>query len=38
MIFSDLEMLVMDDMYSLGYNPSNKEDIKLYWEMMLNGN
>lgn len=38
MLFSDLEMLVMDDMYWLGYDPSNKEDVDEYWEIMLNGN
>lgn len=32
---SDLEILVIKDMISLGYDPKNQEDIKLYWEMML---
>jgi hypothetical protein len=32
---SDLEMLVITDMYELGYDPKNPEDIKLYWEAML---
>lgn len=36
MMFSDLEMLVIDDMYSLGYNPANPEDVDKYWEMMFN--
>lgn len=35
---SDLEMLVEYDMYESGYDPSNQNDIKEYWEMMLNGN
>jgi hypothetical protein len=36
-IKSDLEFLVEYDMYELGYDPSNKDHIKQYWEMMLNG-
>lgn len=33
----DLELLVEYDMYDRGYDPSNKDHIKQYWEMMLNG-
>jgi hypothetical protein len=33
--YSDLELMVMEDMMSLGYDPLNIEDIKLYWEFML---
>jgi hypothetical protein len=32
---SDLELLVMYDMYELGLDPTNPEDIKLYWKVML---
>jgi hypothetical protein len=32
---SDLEMLVEYDMYENGFDPSNPEDIREYWEMML---
>lgn len=32
---SDLEQLVTFDMYELGLDPKNPEDIKKYWEMML---
>ena len=35
---SDLEIMVECDMFECGYNPTNQEAIKLYWEMMLNGN
>lgn len=37
MLFSDLEMLVMDDIYSLGLDPANEDDINYYWGMMLDG-
>lgn len=33
---SDLELMVMMDMYVNGYNPSNEEDVKKYWEERLN--
>jgi hypothetical protein len=32
---SELEMLVTYDMYILGFDPINPEDIKKYWEIML---
>ena len=32
---SDLELLVEYDMYELGFDPSNYEDVKRYWELML---
>jgi hypothetical protein len=32
---SELEMLVEYDMYILGYDPSNPEDVNRYWEFML---
>lgn len=32
---SELELMVEYDMYELGFDPSNWEDIKAYWEMML---
>lgn len=35
MPFSDLELLVMADMYDNGYDPSDPEDVKLYWESIL---
>ena len=35
---SDLELLVDFDMYENGYDPSVKEDIKEYWEILLNDN
>lgn len=37
MNYSDLEMLVMTDMYENGYDPASREDIELYWEELLNG-
>ncbi len=35
---SDLEMLVLVDMYDNGYDPSSKDDIKKYWEERLDDN
>lgn len=35
---SDLEIMVEHDMFVNGYDPTNKDHIKLYWEMMLDGN
>ena len=35
---SNLELLVEYDMYELGFDPANYNDVKLYWEIMLNGN
>ena len=32
---SDLEMLVNNDMYELGFDPTDQNDIMTYWEMML---
>lgn len=32
---SELELLVEYDMYELGYDPTNPQDIKLYWEERL---
>lgn len=32
---SDLELLVEYDMYELGYDPNNKEDIVKYWKEKL---
>jgi hypothetical protein len=32
---SELESLVSYDMYILGYNSTNPEDIKAYWEERL---
>jgi len=32
---SDLELLVKRDMYENGYDPSNFEDVKKYWEERL---
>ena len=34
-MLSDLELLVIHDMYELGYDPANKEDINKYWEERL---
>jgi hypothetical protein len=36
MLKSDLELLVEFEMYELGLNPTDPEDIKLYWKVMLN--
>ena len=33
---SDLELMIINDMYINGYDPHNPEDIKLYWEERLN--
>lgn len=35
---SDLELLIMTDMYVNGYNPSCKEDIIEYWKERLDDN
>ena len=35
---SDLEVMVENDMVTRGYNPSSYDAVKLYWEMMLDGN
>jgi hypothetical protein len=32
---SDLELLVMNEMYELCLDPTDPEDIKLYWKVML---
>lgn len=32
---SDLELLVEYDMYELGFDPKNPEEVKQYWELML---
>jgi hypothetical protein len=32
---SELEMLVEYDMYILGFDSTNPEDVKKYWEIML---
>jgi len=34
---SDLEMLVMADMYEQGYDPASVDDIKEYWKDILDG-
>lgn len=36
MAFSDLEMLVMADMYDKGYDPAFPEDVEEYWKDLLN--
>jgi len=36
-VFSDLELLVINDMWDLGFDPTNIADVKYYWEIMLNG-
>jgi hypothetical protein len=33
--YSDLELLIMNEMYELGLNPTDVDDIKLYWKVML---
>jgi hypothetical protein len=37
-MYSDLEKLVNNDMMSLGYDFTNQDHIKKYWEAILNGN
>jgi hypothetical protein len=37
MNFSDLEQMVMADMYEQGYNPAVLDEIEEYWEKYLNG-
>ena len=32
---SELEELVSFDMYENGYDPSNPQDVKKYWELRL---
>ena len=34
-MLSDLELLVMADMYDVGLNPYEPEDVNKYWEMFL---
>jgi len=34
-MLSDLEMLVINDMYENGYDPNNQEDVIAYWESRL---
>lgn len=38
MNFSELEQMVMADMFEKGYNPALLDDIEEYWENHLNGN
>lgn len=38
MNYSDLEMLVMTDMFENGYDPASITDVELYWEEMLDVN
>ena len=38
MYYSDLELMVNADMYDRGYNSAHPDDIKAYWETMLNDN
>lgn len=35
---SDLEFMVETDMIERGYNPYDLEQVRMYWEEMLNGN
>jgi hypothetical protein len=35
MIYSELEMLVRNDMFKLGYDPDNKEHKLKYWKERL---
>lgn len=34
-MYSELELLVMKDMIELDFDPLNEEDVKLYWETVL---
>lgn len=34
-LYSDLELLVFQDMIYSGYDPTNKEDIEKYWKERL---
>lgn len=34
-MMSELEDLVSYDMYINGYDPTDPDDIKLYWEQLL---
>lgn len=34
-MYSELEILVMKDMFKLGFDPSNPKDVQYYWEIML---
>lgn len=36
--FSDLELMVAEDMIILGLNPLNLEDINFFWEVYFNDN
>jgi hypothetical protein len=35
MIYSELEMLIRNDMLSVGLSPDNKDHVKLYWSTRL---
>lgn len=35
MMKSELEILVEQDMETLGYNPENEEDVRRFWELLL---
>jgi len=32
MYFSELEQMIMADMFELGFNPSSQDEIQKYWE------
>jgi len=34
-MYSELELLVMQDMMKLDFDPLNEADVTLYWEMVL---
>ena len=34
-MYSELEVMIMDDMIHHGYNPHNPSDVILYWEERL---
>jgi hypothetical protein len=34
-MYSELELLVMQDMVKLDFDPLNEADVTLYWEMVL---
>lgn len=35
LLYSDMELMIMLDMYENGFDPHNKEDVLSYWRSKL---